>query len=93
LISINVRGKSFLSKNFKFQKNKNDSHAPGSKHQIMWIMEEARPVAMFIEPTDLNVPKELRPERRRGSKERRKLHTYIYDDRRSGIADRRKRTG
>jgi len=56
-------------------------------------MEEARPVAMFIEPTDLNVPKELRPERRRGSKDRRKLYTYIYDDRRSGIADRRKRTG
>lgn len=30
-------------------------------------------------------------DRRRGSPDRRKLHTYIADDRRNGIADRRKR--
>ena len=54
-------------------------------------MEKVRPVILFLEPTDENVPRELRPERRRGLKDRRKLHTYIFDDRHSGKADRRKR--
>lgn len=31
------------------------------------------------------------PEKRSGPRDRRKLHTYIADDRRSGIADRRKK--
>ena len=32
-------------------------------------------------------------ERRTGPKERRKLHTYLMNDRRCGIADRRRRKG
>ena len=61
------------------------------RHKVNWIMEKVRPVILFLEPTDENVPRELRPERRRGLEDRRKLHTYIFDDRRSGKADRRKR--
>ena len=30
------------------------------------------------------------PEKRKGSKDRRKINTFIADDRRSGIAERRK---
>ena len=33
------------------------------------------------------------PERRSGLKDRRKLHTYLINDRRSGIADRRAKKG
>jgi hypothetical protein len=54
-------------------------------------MDKDRPVIFFFDPTDETVPRELRPERRRGEKDRRKLHTYIFNDRRSGKADRRKR--
>ena len=32
-------------------------------------------------------------EKRSGLKDRRKLHTYIMNDRRSGIADRRRKEG
>jgi hypothetical protein len=53
-------------------------------------MKHFRPVVLYFKPTDKDVPRELRPDRRRCLKDRRKLHTYIYDDRRSGIADRRK---
>jgi hypothetical protein len=54
-------------------------------------MKDIRPVVFFIGPHDKNVPKELRPDRRRRFKDRRQLYTYVADDRRSGIADRRKR--
>ena len=54
-------------------------------------MDNDRPVILFFDPADETVPRELRPERRRGEKDRRKLHTYIFNDRRSGRADRRKR--
>ena len=53
-------------------------------------MKDIRPVVFFIGPDDENAPKELRPDRRRGPKERRQLYTYVANDRRSGIADRRK---
>ncbi|MGD8975595.1 MAG: hypothetical protein PVJ56_20015 [Desulfobacterales bacterium] len=53
------------------------------------IEKNARFVAMFLEPTDETIPTELRPERRRGPQDRRQLHTYVANDRRSGIADRR----
>lgn len=33
------------------------------------------------------------PEKRKGQKDRRKLHTYFADDRRAGFADRRNRKG
>ncbi len=52
-------------------------------------MKDVRPVVFFIGPNDENVPKELRPDRRRGLRDRRQLYTYVADDRRSGIADRR----
>ena len=35
-------------------------------------------------------PKGLKPDRREGMKDRRHLQTYLADDRRSGIANRRK---
>ena len=43
----------------------------------------------FIEPKDETTSKEFRPDRRRGPKDRRKLHIYVADDRRCGVADRR----
>ena len=52
-------------------------------------MKDIRPVVFFFGPNDQNVPKELRPDRRRGLRDRRQLYTYVADDRRSGIADRR----
>jgi len=54
-------------------------------------MKKVKPVTLFLRATDENRPEELRLERREGAKERRRLYTYIADDRRSGIADRRKR--
>jgi hypothetical protein len=43
-----------------------------------------------IGPHDRPYAKLIITEKRYGLKDRRKLHTYIADDRRSGIADRRK---
>jgi hypothetical protein len=54
-------------------------------------MDKDRPVIFFFDPDDETVPRELRPERRRGEKDRRKLNTYLFNDRRSGKVDRRKR--
>jgi hypothetical protein len=54
-------------------------------------MKNTRPVTLFLQPTDDNVPEELWPERREAAQDRRKLNTYLASDRRSGIADRRKR--
>jgi hypothetical protein len=54
-------------------------------------MKNLRPVTLFLQTTDDNVPEELWPERREEVQDRRKLNTYIANDRRSGIADRRNR--
>ncbi len=54
-------------------------------------MKNAKLVTLVLQPTDESVPEKLRPERREGVEDRRKLKTYIADDRRSGIANRRKR--
>ena len=43
----------------------------------------------FIESKAETISKELRSDRRKGPKDRRKLHIYVADDRRSGVADRR----
>jgi len=54
-------------------------------------MKNPKVVDVYLERTDEKAPAKLRPERRKASKDRRQLHTYIAEDRRSGIADRRKR--
>ena len=54
-------------------------------------MKKVKVVDVYLEPPDRNTPGKIRPENRSGLKDRRKLHTYIANDRRSGIADRRKR--
>ena len=48
-----------------------------------------RPVILNLEPTNKRLAKLILPERRLRQKDRRKVHTYVADDRRSGIADRR----
>ena len=45
---------------------------------------------IVIGPSDKPYAKLIFTEKRFGLNERRKLHTYIANDRRSGIADRRK---
>jgi hypothetical protein len=52
--------------------------------------DEIRPVVLHLEPTDEELARLHLRERRQGLEERRKVPTYIADDRRSGIADRRK---
>jgi len=52
--------------------------------------DEIRPVILHLEPTSEELVKLMLRERRKFSKDRRKMHTYLADDRRSGIADRRK---
>ena len=54
-------------------------------------MKNAKLVTLVLQPTDESVHENLRPERRQGLQDRRKLNTYIADDRRSGIANRRRR--
>lgn len=51
--------------------------------------DNIRPVLINLEPTHEELTKFFLRERRVGLKERRTLHTYIADDRRSGIPDRR----
>ena len=53
-------------------------------------MKNDKVVDVYLERADENSPAKLQPERRKGAKERRTLHTYIANDRRSGLADRRK---
>ena len=53
-------------------------------------LDKIRPVLINLEPTSEELAKLHLRERRVELKERRKLHTYISDDRRSGIAERRK---
>lgn len=52
--------------------------------------EEKRQVVIERGPPSMPYAKIILPEKRRGSKDRRKTKTFIADDRRSGIADRRK---
>ena len=54
-------------------------------------MKQGKILDVYLERGDDEGPARLRPERRKTTEDRRKLHTYIADDRRSGIADRRKR--
>ena len=53
--------------------------------------EEKKEIVFKIDPDDRPYAKIILRERRTDQKDRRKIHTYISDDRRSGIADRRKR--
>ena len=53
-------------------------------------MKNNKIVDVYLERADENSPAKLRPERRKGAKDRRMLHTYLANDRRSGLADRRK---
>jgi hypothetical protein len=52
--------------------------------------EKGRQVVIEIGPSINPYAKIILPEKRTGTKERPKLHTYIADDRRSGKANRRK---
>ena len=49
-----------------------------------------RPVIIDFEPTGEKSAKPILIEKRIRKNDRRKIHIYIADDRRSGIADRRK---
>ena len=53
-------------------------------------IEKRRQVVIEIGPSNSPYAKIILPEKRNGPKDRRKLHTYIAVDRRSGIANRRK---
>ena len=52
--------------------------------------EKGRQVVIEVGPDNNPYAKIILPEKRIGPKDRRTLHTYIADDRRSGIASRRK---
>jgi hypothetical protein len=52
--------------------------------------DDIKPVVIHLQPTEEELARIMLRERRMGSRDRRKLSTYIADDRRSGIADRRK---
>jgi hypothetical protein len=51
-----------------------------------------RPVILHFEPTGEKTATLILTERRIRKKDRRRVHTYIADDRRRGIADRRKKS-
>ena len=53
--------------------------------------ENKHQTVLKIGPTDKPYAKIFLKEKRGGLKDRRKLHTYIANDRRNGIADRGKR--
>jgi hypothetical protein len=52
--------------------------------------KQKKETVLEIGPADRPYAKIIIRERRTDQKDRRKIHTYISDDRRSGIADRRK---
>ena len=52
--------------------------------------EKGRQVVIERGPSNKPYAKIILPEKRTGLEERRNLHTYIADDRRSGKANRRK---
>jgi len=51
--------------------------------------EEKRQIIIERGPPSGPYAKIIIPEKRQGPKDRRKIYTFIADDRRSGIADRR----
>ena len=51
--------------------------------------DEKRPVVIKRGPASAPYAKIILPEKRKNSKDRRKVNTFIENDRRSGIADRR----
>ncbi len=53
-------------------------------------IEKGRQVVIEIGPSNNPYAKIILPEKRIGSEDRRTQHTFIADDRRSGIANRRK---
>jgi len=57
---------------------------------IMKNDDEIRPVILNLEPTEEELARLILRERRNGLHDRRMMPTYIADDRRCGIADRRK---
>jgi hypothetical protein len=56
------------------------------------IRELNKKIRENINLTDENSGETPFVERRSGQKDRRKVHTFLADDRRCGIADRRKKT-
>lgn len=52
--------------------------------------EEKRQIVIERGPPSEPYAKIILPEKRKGPKDRRKTNTFIADDRRSGISDRRK---
>jgi hypothetical protein len=60
------------------------------KRILMKETEKGSQVFIEIGPSNSPYAKIILPQKRSGPKDRRKLHTYIADDRRSGIANRRK---
>ncbi|MBW2428804.1 MAG: hypothetical protein JRF56_07595 [Deltaproteobacteria bacterium] len=57
----------------------------------MDIPKNIKRVVITIGPSDNPYAKVFLPDKRKGRKDRRELHTYIFKDRRSGIVDRRNR--
>ncbi len=55
----------------------------------MDIPQNVKKVVVTIGPSDSPYAKVLLPEKRTGEKDRRKLGTFVAQDRRSGVADRR----
>ena len=49
----------------------------------------AKNAVAFVKPKDETGSREMRPDRRKGPKDRRQIHTYVADDRRCGVVDRR----
>jgi hypothetical protein len=60
--------------------------------KLMKNDDEIRPVILNLEPTEEELSKVNLRERRNGLQDRRMIPTYIANDRRCGIADRRKQS-
>ena len=54
-------------------------------------LKKIRPVILLFDPTGETKARSNITERRDKKRDRRRVHTYIANDRRSGIADRRKK--
>jgi hypothetical protein len=55
------------------------------------LMKNVKVVDVYRKPHDDKTIPDLQPKMRKGPKDGRILHTYIANNRRSGLADRRKR--
>jgi hypothetical protein len=55
----------------------------------MTISDNSKKVVITIGPPDKPYAKIFLPDKRVGEEDRRKAHTFVAQDRRSGIADRR----